>query len=102
MKEIKVISFKCFPRKPPINLTLLVAANCKAFAAPEWVWGAAGLLVLLFWMAYFSKVATEKEMKVNPFTDEIQINGEVPTGFKAHEKWESRLREAIKNQRIQK
>lgn len=99
MKEKRVISPKSFPRKPPINITILAAVSCKTFSAPEWIWGAVGLFMLLLWIAYISKVATEKETEVDIFSDQTHINGEVPKEFTSNKDWASRLQESIKKQR---
>jgi hypothetical protein len=68
-KEVKVISHKNFARRTPLHITLTLLLMLKVFNAPEWVWGAVGLLVVVLWIAFFYRCATEDETVVNLFDD---------------------------------
>lgn len=89
----QVISHRNLPRRAPVSFTLLAATSCKAFDAPEWAWGAVGLLVLLLWIVYIAKVALEKEIEVNLFREkqEDKMNGEVKMDLGS--KWQDRMNE---------
>jgi hypothetical protein len=94
MKEKKVISYRNIPRRPPINITLIAALVCKVFEAPGWLWGGMGAIVLLFWLIYVAKVATEKEISVDLFEEKSDepVEGAKTVSY-GRSRWQDRLQE---------
>jgi hypothetical protein len=70
MIKRKVIKYSNLPRKAPVWQTLVYFLALDRFHAPEWVWGAVGLLVLLIWIYFIVDVAKYQ----NEETDVFKIN----------------------------
>ena len=68
-KTKKVISTKNLPRKMPLHLTLTLWLVVKVFNAPEWIWGALGLLLVIAWVGWVHTVVNDKEEEVDIFKD---------------------------------
>lgn len=50
MKKRKVISLNNLPVKLPLFQTLVTALALDYWNAPQWLWGALGLLFLVVWI----------------------------------------------------
>jgi hypothetical protein len=53
MAKKKIVSTNNLRTKSPLHITLTVWLVLKVSTAPEWVWGAIGVLVLVAWISWF-------------------------------------------------
>lgn len=62
MDTKKVISSKNLPTKIPVLSTVVYATALDYWNAPQWLWGAVGLLMALAWIgSIIAKVREEEE-----------------------------------------
>jgi hypothetical protein len=54
----KVISWNSLPFPMPVHLTLILYLLLDRWDASQVVWGIAGTLVVLIWIAYFYSLST--------------------------------------------
>jgi len=62
MKVKKVIKSTSLPTKLPIWSTITTALALDYWNAPQWLWGAMGLLFLIGWISCIICFATEEEI----------------------------------------
>lgn len=60
----KVISSKNLPTTIPISWTLVFAFALDKWNAPQWLWGAIGLLVLFAWIGTITTKIKEEEVDI--------------------------------------
>lgn len=64
MKARKVIPLKCLPSRPPVFKTVVVWIALDHWHAPQWLYGAVGLLFILLWCAAIHGWATQEEVDI--------------------------------------
>lgn len=64
MKHPKVLARKQLPAKLPILNTLVFYLILDKFHAPQWLWGAVGLLMLLTWGVCIYVIATQQQIEL--------------------------------------
>ncbi|MBN9356216.1 MAG: hypothetical protein J0I15_07200 [Herbaspirillum huttiense] len=64
MTKRKVISRKNLPTRMPIALTIALGLLLDRCAAPGWVWGVAGTLMAVVWVAVIFGMFTEDDVEV--------------------------------------
>lgn len=64
MKQKKVISKKNFPSRNPISATILYITALGYWEAPQWLWGASGLLILFVWILWVISFFNEDEVDI--------------------------------------
>lgn len=67
MKTKPVIDERNMPRKAPVNITLILVVAIRAFNAPQWAWGAIGVVIAALWFKYVRDIVLYKERDVNIF-----------------------------------
>jgi hypothetical protein len=60
MKTKKVLKQSNLPSKLPIGQTLLTILALDYWNAPQWLWGAFGLLFVIAWVGSIYSLCTEK------------------------------------------
>ncbi len=53
MTKKKVIARRNLPIRFPLSITALAYLFLDKFNAPGWIWGAAGVVVLIYWAVAF-------------------------------------------------
>lgn len=64
MKNIKVISRKNLPTKLPLTLTLTIYLALDHWSAPEWLYGALSLYLIVVWIYIVIRVFKEEQVDV--------------------------------------
>jgi hypothetical protein len=64
MKNHKVVSLNNLPSRSPFPTTISFITALCYFKAPEWLFGMAGLLLLLMWIAYFVNRSSETKTDI--------------------------------------
>ena len=64
MKEKKVISSKNLPTRSPILSTLVYVLALSYWNAPQWVWGAIGVLLLIIWVTWIASWFLEEDIDI--------------------------------------
>jgi hypothetical protein len=67
MKQKPVVDERNLPRKAPVNITLILIVGLRAFEAPQWSWGAIGVILAFLWFKYVRDIIMFKEKDVNIF-----------------------------------
>ena len=89
MDTKKVISRKNLPTRMPLLGTIVYATALDYWNAPQWAWGAVGLLIVVAWIGWgLSKVREEKQ-------DDIF---ETPPRVEVEKKFKEKLNKAINAQ----
>jgi hypothetical protein len=70
MPKKKVISRQNIKPNPPTYSTLTLWLVLKVTEAPEWVWGAVGLLVVAVWIMWIYDSVTNAHEEVDIFNDD--------------------------------
>lgn len=66
-KKRYVISKKNQGRSMPLQVTALIVVGLKAFSAPQWIWGAAAMLIIYLWYLWVIDVRDYQEADVDIF-----------------------------------
>jgi hypothetical protein len=64
-------------RSMPLERTALIVVALKAFSAPQWLWGAAAMLIIYLWYAFVKDVREHREQSIDLFT---QLKEKKPNG----------------------
>lgn len=67
MKKNKVIKSSSIETSSPMATTILYVLAMDYWNAPQWLWGAFGLILLAMWVLYFYSFFTEE--RVDLFKD---------------------------------
>jgi hypothetical protein len=61
----------------PLQVTALIVVGLKAFSAPQWLWGAAVMLILYLWWLWIDDIRKNEEKTVDIFKNfkEPEPNG---------------------------
>ena len=62
MKKKNVLANNSLPTRPPIIFTAVVYLLLDKFHAVEWMWGAAGVFIVLLWIGAFVAVLNEEHV----------------------------------------
>jgi hypothetical protein len=89
MKKRKVIDVDNLPARIPGLSTLIIAIALDHWAAPEWVWGVAGVFVLAKWLVFFATI--RKEEGVDIFEDKPPLIDQ----FEEMSKFNQKLQELL-------
>lgn len=54
-------------RSMPLNLTAWIVVALKAFSAPQYLWGAAAMLIIYFWYLWIMDLIRYEEKEVDLF-----------------------------------
>lgn len=92
----KVISRKNLPNKMPVTFTIVCFLAMDYWGAPQWLFGAIGLLVLLLWIGFFYSLVNNDEVDLFDATKENLSKLVKESRFK------ERLEKAIKESEKQK
>jgi hypothetical protein len=60
----KVIAWKALPPRSPLGLCVLYALALDKIKAPQWAWGAYGVVVIISWVTYFVSLYQTKEIDI--------------------------------------
>lgn len=63
-KKRKVISFNNLPTKPPVLATVVYITALKVYEAPEWLWGAFGLFLLVAWINSVYQITAQEKTDI--------------------------------------
>lgn len=74
MKTIKVIARKQLPVKPPIIGTVVILLVLDRFNAPQAVWGAAFVLILIYWITVIYLLQHQEDVKLK--APELKVKGD--------------------------
>lgn len=64
MESKKVISKKNLPTRSPILATVVYVLAMDYWNAPQWLWGAVGLLLIFIWIAWIVSFFNQDEIDV--------------------------------------
>src|SRR5690606_39741913 len=96
MERKKVISRSNLPARSPILSTIVFALAMDYWNAPQWLWGAIGLFMLVIWIAWIMTFFIHDEIDV---ISKYQSN-EYP--IKKKYKFHERLNEVMKEAQASK
>ena len=82
----KVISSKNLPNRSPIMATVVYATALSYWNAPEWLWGALGILMAIIWIAWILGFAA---------TESVDIFSTESPNAESNSKFSERLAEAL-------
>lgn len=68
----KVLSYKQLPARLPVNFTIGLWLLLKVSYAPEWVWGATTVVMLIVWAAAIISIWTQEAVTVAELFKEDQ------------------------------
>lgn len=51
----------------PLQTTALILVALKAFSAPQWLWGAAAMLIIYLWWLFIKDVREYKQIEIDLF-----------------------------------
>jgi len=63
-KKRTVISRDNFPSRLPVMVTLVFWLTLDRFNAAQWIYGAVGLLLLLFWINAIIRIVNDEEVDI--------------------------------------
>lgn len=93
MKVKKVISSKNLPRRAPFLDTIVYVTAMDYWNAPQWLWGAVGLLLLIGWISFIYVKKHEEDVEVMKEWAHQSDNG---TTDKKKSKFQERCENAMK------
>lgn len=64
MGNKKVISRKNLPTKPPTIATVVAILALDYWNAPQWLWGALGVVFVIIWVAWIVQMFQEKQFDI--------------------------------------
>jgi hypothetical protein len=68
MKHPKVIKLNQLPAKLPVVATIAWFLFLERFHAPQWLWGIAGFLAVLFWGACIYAMCVQEQVQLKELT----------------------------------
>ena len=74
------IDRKNLPSKMPVSFTLISILAMDYWGAPDWVFGAVGVFLLLFWVSFFISVSKSKYIDI--FENKEKSTTRKSTAFK--------------------
>lgn len=93
MESKKVISKKNLPTRSPILATVVYVLAMDYWNAPQWLWGAVGLLLVFIWIAWIVSFFNQDEIDIMSKWNDNSDNGTTP---KSKSKFQEKLEEAMK------
>lgn len=69
MKKKKVIDRNELPARYPVVTTIVAFLALDYWKAPQWVWGAVGVLFLIIWIACIIAIYNQEEIEILPKDD---------------------------------
>ena len=85
MNTKKVISNKNLPVRSPIMATVVYATALSYWDAPEWLWGALGILMFIIWVGWIIGITLQENIEI--FDNDKTV--------KSKSKFQERLEEAM-------
>lgn len=74
----KVIKLSNYPTRLPVYNTIITAMALDYWNAPQWLWGALGILFLIIWIVSFYLIFKEEQVDIfNELSKKSNINGRV-------------------------
>ena len=90
MKKTTVLSPENLPTRFPIAWTLVYVFALDKWNAPQWLWGAVGLLILLMWIGAITQKIKEKRIDIfkdsDPKVNSFKHISEIITEMKSKNK----------------
>ena len=71
MKQRRVLSALDLPTRLPIMTTIVAWLLLDRLSAPGWVWGIAGTLLVIYWIACVVTLWTEKSVRLQDLPREL-------------------------------
>jgi len=93
MESKKVISKKNLPIRSPILATVVYVLSMDYWNAPQWLWGAVGLLLVFIWIGWIISFFNQDEVDIMSKWIGQSDNGNTD---KKKSKFQERLEEAIR------
>ena len=96
MESKKVISKKNLPTRSPILATVVYVLAMDYWNAPQWLWGAVGLLLVFIWIAWIVSFFNQDEIDV---MSKWNSKADNEATHKNKSKFQEKLEEAMKRKK---
>jgi len=96
MESKKVISKKNLPTRSPIMATVVYVLAMDYWNAPQWLWGAVGLLLVFIWIAWIVLFFNQDEIDVMSKWNTRADKGKEPS---KKSKFQEKIEEAMKGKK---